>query len=171
MKDLKVVRGIITNYKGEPVTTGEGMIQGSSECGIECCDGYIKLPGYNSVSGDSQTVALYVVDGEPVITDVATAKAAIAVFKNNVLVSATSVVISGCTEDDLVEDVDTLQLTKVVLPTGASQAGAWSTSAPLIATVSVGGLVTALSVGSATITFTSTDGSFTDTCVVTVVGA
>ena len=171
MKDLKVVRGIITNYKGEPVTTGEGMIQGSSECGFECCDGYLKLPGYNSVSGDSETVALYVVDGELVITDVTTAKAAIKAFKSNVLISATSVVISGCSEDDLVEDVDTLQLTRVVLPSGSSQAGTWTSSSPLVASVSVGGLVTALSVGTTTITFTSTDGAFTDTCLVTVVVA
>lgn len=65
-------------------------------------------------------------------------------------------------------DGETLQLTKSVYPSGASQAGTWSTSNGAIATVSVGGLVTAVGNGTVTITFTSTDGGFTDTSVITV---
>jgi hypothetical protein len=65
-------------------------------------------------------------------------------------------------------DGGTLQLTKSVFPSGASQAGTWSTSNAGFATVSVGGLVTAVGNGTVTITFTSTDGGFTDTSVITV---
>lgn len=68
------------------------------------------------------------------------------------------------------DDGGTLQLTASVYPLGASQAGTWSSSSPSIATVSSGGLVTAVANGSTTITFTSTDGSFTDTSVITVTG-
>lgn len=74
------------------------------------------------------------------------------------------------TPDTVTLDVgDTQQLTTVVAPTGASQNIDWSSSAPLIASVDVYGLVTALATGSATITATSAiDPTKTDTCAVTV---
>ena len=57
----------------------------------------------------------------------------------------------------------------VVTPAGASQQVTWTSSAPTIASVSETGLVTALAVGTATITATSVaDGTKTDTCAVTV---
>lgn len=65
-------------------------------------------------------------------------------------------------------DGGTLQLAKSVFPSGASQAGTWTSGTPGVATVSVGGLVTAVTNGTVTITFTSTDGGFTDTSVITV---
>lgn len=64
-------------------------------------------------------------------------------------------------------DPDTFQLTASVFPPDANQAGAWTTSNAAVATV-VAGLVTTVGAGTATITFTSTDGSFTDTSVITV---
>src|SRR5690606_18037396 len=78
--------------------------------------------------------------------------------------------ISGCPGGNLdASDVDTAQLTVVVTPVGAPQTGTWSSSSDLIATVSSTGLVTAIGAGSATITFTTTNGEVTDTCEVTVV--
>jgi len=63
----------------------------------------------------------------------------------------------------------TRQLTATVTPSDATtQTVAWSSSAPSVATVSSSGLVTAVSAGTATITVTTTDGSFTATCAVTV---
>jgi len=44
----------------------------------------------------------------------------------------------------------------------------WSSSAPAVATVSVNGVVTPLTVGTTTITVTTVDGDLTATCVVTV---
>ncbi|WP_254919477.1 Ig-like domain-containing protein [Pantoea sp. VS1] len=49
--------------------------------------------------------------------------------------------------------------------------GTWTTSDAMKATVSSTGLVTAVGAGTATITFTSTDGGYTATCAVTVTGS
>lgn len=65
-------------------------------------------------------------------------------------------------------DGGTLQLTKSVYPSGALQTGTWSSSNTGIATVNSSGLVTAVANGTVTITFTSTDGGFTDTSVITI---
>jgi uncharacterized protein YjdB/agmatine/peptidylarginine deiminase len=66
-------------------------------------------------------------------------------------------------------DDDTYQLTATVLPANATNpAYAWSSSNPSVATVSASGLVTAVNAGSANITATTNDGSFTDFCAVTV---
>ncbi len=63
----------------------------------------------------------------------------------------------------------TQQLTVTPTPGGASNVtGVWTTSHPARATVSSTGLVTAVGAGAATITFTSTDGGFTATHVMTV---
>ena len=58
------------------------------------------------------------------------------------------------------------QLTTTVLPANRTDSLVYSSSAPAIATVSNNGLITAVTVGTATITATS--GSCSDTCVVTV---
>jgi uncharacterized protein YjdB len=60
-------------------------------------------------------------------------------------------------------------LTPTITPANATfQAVTWSTSDPSIATVSANGVVTGLNPGLTTITVRTTDGSFTDTCDVTV---
>ena len=62
----------------------------------------------------------------------------------------------------------TVTLTPVFTPSNATdKGGAWASSDTTVATVA-GGLVTALAAGSATITFTSTDGSFTASYALTV---
>ncbi len=64
---------------------------------------------------------------------------------------------------------DTQQLTATVLPANATNKNVtWSSNDANVATVSASGLVTAGSVGSATITVITVDGNFTDTCSVTV---
>lgn len=63
-------------------------------------------------------------------------------------------------------------LTATVSPSNAlNKAVTWSTNAPGVATVNSSGVVTAVSAGSATITVTTTDGSYTATCAVTVTAA
>ncbi len=167
---IKITAGTASR-NGKAIIYGEDLLDASCDCGINCCDGYIKLPNYNSHSGDTTTVALYVVDGELVIDTVEDAIADIKTLKANALISATSASISGCTPLVNLLEGATRQLTATVLPVGSLQTGAWTTSAAGTATVSVAGLVTAVAAGTATITFTSTDGAFTATCVVTVVGA
>ena len=67
---------------------------------------------------------------------------------------------------------DTGQLTATVSPSNASNKNvSWSTSDPNVATVDANGLVTAEGTGSATITVTTEDGSFTATSIVTVSAA
>ena len=64
---------------------------------------------------------------------------------------------------------DTLQLTATVSPSNATNKNVtWSSSNTTYATVSNSGLVTAKKAGSATITVTTQDGSFTDTCTLTI---
>ncbi|WP_422104545.1 Ig-like domain-containing protein [Winogradskyella sp.] len=64
---------------------------------------------------------------------------------------------------------ETVQLIAEVLPDNATnQNGIWSTSDASIATVNNGGVVTPVAAGTATITFTTSDGGFTDTSIITV---
>ncbi|NJO88015.1 MAG: family 16 glycosylhydrolase, partial [Chloroflexia bacterium] len=61
------------------------------------------------------------------------------------------------------------QLSATVLPSNATNKNiSWTSSNPSIATVSSTGLVTAKSVGNATITVATEDGNFTATCSITV---
>jgi uncharacterized protein YjdB len=63
----------------------------------------------------------------------------------------------------------TKQLTAIVNPSNADNKNVtWSTSNAAVATVSSSGLVTAVDVGTATITVTTADGGYTATCTVTV---
>jgi len=64
---------------------------------------------------------------------------------------------------------DTLTLTAAVSPDDADEQGiTFASSATGVATVSATGVVTAVKAGTATITATSTDGGYTDTCAITV---
>lgn len=61
------------------------------------------------------------------------------------------------------------ELTATVAPAGATNKSVtYVSSMPAVATVSATGVVTPLTAGSTTITVTTADGSFTDTCAVTV---
>ncbi|WP_200859830.1 Ig-like domain-containing protein, partial [Winogradskyella psychrotolerans] len=64
---------------------------------------------------------------------------------------------------------ETLQLIATITPSNASnQSGEWTSSDESIATVDSNGLVTPVSLGDVTITFTTNDGGFTDTSEITV---
>ena len=88
--------------------------------------------------------------------------------------TAETVHVTGVTLDkstDSVEVGSTTTLTPTVAPSNASDTSvSWSSSNTSVATVN-NGVVTGVSTGSATITVTTTDGSFTDTCTVTVTPA
>jgi len=61
------------------------------------------------------------------------------------------------------------QLTKTITPANATNQNVnWISSAPAIATVNLSGLVTAVSMGQATITTTTVSGGFVDTALITV---
>ena len=64
---------------------------------------------------------------------------------------------------------DTETLVATVTPSNATnKAVTWSSSGSSVASVDNSGVVTGESAGSATITVTTVDGSFTDSCEVTV---
>lgn len=64
---------------------------------------------------------------------------------------------------------DSETITATVSPANATnKAVTFISSETDVATVNNSGLITALSAGTATITVTTEDGNFTDTCVVTV---
>ena len=74
--------------------------------------------------------------------------------------------------DQELEVGETVQLTAVVQPEDAADKSVtWSSDNEAVATVDETGLVTAVSVGTVTITVTTNDGGFTDSIEVTVVSA
>ncbi|MDB4436237.1 Ig-like domain-containing protein, partial [Akkermansiaceae bacterium] len=79
----------------------------------------------------------------------------------------TSVTISPSTATIL--EGGSVQLTAAVVPEDATdQSVAYSSSDPAVATVDSDGKVTGVSAGSATLTVTTNDGSYTDTCIISV---
>jgi uncharacterized protein YjdB len=153
---------------GIPLQEIELALTEGAKCGmgINFKRGYITLSDYNSLSGDIDGYkALYIANGSIEIDTIANVETILNNYCKNAAVSATGATITGCTVGAIMQGT-TVQLTAVVLPTGALQTGTWTTSDALVATVSSTGLVTAATGGSATITFTSTDGAFTATCVI-----
>ena len=164
--------GVFHDGKGHQFVTLDDALAHNTKCGcgLNCKKGYLVLPNFNPSSGDvDEFYAVYIVDGSLVTSTIAAADAAINAFCLDPDVSATSATITGCLTGTGLVVGATRQLTGVVLPTGSVQTGTWSTSAAGVATVSVGGLVTATANGVATITFTSTDGGFTATCLIMVI--
>lgn len=159
--------GVVHDGKGKQFTTLQDALANDTKCGcgINCKEGFIALPNFNSESGDIDGYyALYIVDGEITIDTVEDARTAIKSFCNNAFISATGVTLTGCPAAAILESASPFQLTATVNPTGALQTGTWTTSNAAVATVNSSGVVTVVGPGSATITFTSTDGGFTATC-------
>lgn len=104
------------------------------------------------------TITVTTVDGAK--TDTSTITIAIEVTGVTLLPATMNLAIGG---------TSTGQLTATVAPVDATNDDVtYSTSNAAVATVSSTGLVTAVADGTATITVTTDDGDFTDTCVVTV---
>lgn len=98
------------------------------------------------------------------VTTTASVSAAAAV------VAVSGVTLSKSTLSGVVGSSDTL--TATVKPSGATNSAVtWSSSDDTVATVDANGKVTYVKAGTATITVTTADGSFTATCAVTVTAA
>lgn len=132
-----------------------------------------------SVTWSSSDTGKATVNGSGLITGVATGSATITVTTTDggktatCLVSVvTSVPVTGVGLNQstaFLATGSTLQLTATLSPTNATNSAlTWSSSVPAKATVSLSGLVTAVAAGTTNIVVTTTDGSFTATCAVTV---
>ena len=136
-----------------------------------------------SVRWTSSDDAIASVDDEGVVTAIAAGSATITVTTVDgnftatcaVTVEAATVAVTGVTvspESDTISLASTpaqITCTATVTPADATDKSVtWSSSDEAVATVDSDGVVTALTVGTTTITATTTDGSFTDTCALTV---
>lgn len=91
------------------------------------------------------------------------------VIPGNETVAVTGVTFDNCPSSDLTEGT-TYQLSASISPTNATdQSVSWSSSNTSVATVDGNGLVNAIAVGSVSITVTTTDGGYSDNCVITIV--
>ncbi|SDR76565.1 T9SS type A sorting domain-containing protein [Winogradskyella sediminis] len=89
------------------------------------------------------------------------------VDRSNEITALESVVVTPSTAEIFIPE--TLQLTAGFIPDNTTnQNGTWSSSDETIAVVDANGLVTPISNGQVTITFTASDGGYTDTSEITV---
>ena len=136
-----------------------------------------------SVTWKSNNTAAATVDSEGKVTAVAAGEAKITVTTTdggftadcNVVVKAATVSVTGVSLNKSKLNLnagDTETLTATVAPTDASnKAVTWKSNKESVATVDSEGKVKAIAAGEATITVTTTDGSFTADCKVTVKNA
>ena len=116
-----------------------------------------------AVSAGTATITVQTADG---------GKTAICVVTVSAFIGVTGVTLNRTTATIATGAGNGLTLVATVLPTNAiNKAVTWSSSTPAKATVASNGRVTGVATGSSTITVTTTDGSFTASCVVTVVNA
>lgn len=145
---------------------------------------------FTSLPASAQTAGYTYVSGTPAVGTVSTAGVVTGVTAGTTVITATSkadvtksatksvvvsnVAVTGVTVAPTnatlsLAGVKTQQLTPTIAPTTATnKAVTYSSSAPAVATVSASGLMTGVSVGTATITVTTTDGAKTATCALTI---
>ncbi|UOK16610.1 putative tail protein 4 [Salmonella phage S1] len=134
-----------------------------------------------SVTYKSSDTAIATVDADGKVTGVAAGNATITVTTTDgaktdtlaVVVKVPVVPVTGVIIDEgstaSMTVGDTLQLHATVTPANATNKNvSWQSSAPSVATVSSAGLVTAVAGGSANVTVTTEDGSFTATIGISV---
>ena len=123
----------------------------------------------NGIATVAGGVVTGVADGTATITVTTTDGSFTDTSDVTVNVPVTGVTLNKATETFEIGDTETLIAT--VAPSGASNTTVtWTSSDPAVASVgSSTGLITALTMGTTTITTTTQDGSFTDTCEVEVV--
>jgi uncharacterized protein YjdB len=133
-----------------------------------------------TVSWSSNNTSVAAVSTSGLVTGVAAGSATITVTtqdggktaSSSITVSSGSVAVTGVSVSPSTASISvggTSQLTATVVPSNATnKAVSWNSSNTSVASISSTGLVTGLAAGSAIITVTTQDGSFTATCNVTV---
>ena len=127
--------------------------------------------GVATVSGDTvdvNTVGTYNVTLSHTDTDGNTGSLTIPYIITSGVINVTDVDVSPKTETVTIGQSTVISVT--ITPNNATnQNGVWSSSNNSVATIDQSGRVTGLSEGNTTIAFTSSDGDFTDTSVITVI--
>ena len=132
-----------------------------------------------TVAWSSGTPSVATVAANGVVTGVANGTCVITVttldggFTDSITVTVVAANVTGVDLQPPTASVtnppSTVQLTATVQPSNAGNKNVtWQSSNTAVATVNSNGLVSALTAGTTTITVTTQQGSFTDTCVVTV---
>ena len=160
--------GTLTYKSGTVTANGGNGGSGGSGMGGNGSSGSAGNAFANDVDF-TQTTGYSVTDGSNTITTISNQKTV--VISGGTPIPPT-VAVTGVTlnqnEAQMTVGGETLTLTATVNPEGATDKSVtWSTSDANVATVD-NGVVTAVAAGTATITVTTTDGSFTATCAVTV---
>ena len=163
-KNVTVSADSVSLYKGETKTLtattdldGKKVVWSSSDPKIATVDSNGKITAI------SEGVVLITATAEDNSNAKATCTVTVSVKK------VTSVTISAASKT--VKVGDTFTLTATVAPADAeNKKVTWSSSNPSVATVTAGGVVQALSKGTAVITVITADGSYTASCTVTVEG-
>ena len=130
------------------------------------------------VSWSSSNTAVATVSASGTVTGLSVGSATITVITNNAgktatcnvtvnPVPVTGVTMNKATTNMLVDGTETLSA-EVEPSNAANKAVNWSSSNTAVATVSSGGVVTAIAPGTSTIIVTTVDGSYVDSCTVTV---
>ncbi len=136
-----------------------------------------------SVAWESTAPSIATVDEGGVVTAVKAGSAEISMTTNDggftdtsyVTVKGINVPVTGITLSPAVKNMvvgDSFIISASILPSDATNSAvSWSSSAPLVATVDDAGSISALAVGTTDISVTTEDGSFSDTCALTVTAA
>ena len=145
------------------VDTTESVVDGNTpnDPPSAIANAHYRFAGWSNGSTTSKNLDNFIITEDTVLT---------AIFKP-ISVSGVDIDLDTATLvlDDMDETNDTVTLTVEVSPNYAYNTSvAWSSSDEDIATVNPVGVVTAVSGGTATITATTLDGAFTDTCLITV---
>ena len=155
----------VTSYTPRIFTKGTfNQLELSAETQEEEVDFQTQELVFNIMKDDTANHAWMKAGGE--LTSEALAEQAILDFFGSI-VHVTGVEVTPSTAAVAISGTE--QLTATIAPADATdQVVTWSSSDEDIATVDADGLVTGVAAGTATITATTHDGSFTDTCEVTI---
>ena len=187
--DTEVFEDVTEDYAGYPdgwdsVDDGQWIYKGTKADGGYWPDGYVLGTFYFKVGDTDEVLTDYIYVSKSEVSVAGSWKSGQSVDdalkltneekldgKVNILVPTTNVPVTGVSVDESADLKigETKTLTATVAPANATNKQlSWKSSNESIATVDASGKVTAIAEGTATITVTTVDGSYTGTCDVTV---
>lgn len=74
-------KNVLVKSNGKALESSEDILNPSCTCGIECCDGFLKLNSYSSTTGSVGVLYGYILDGQFVFQEESVARAAVKALK------------------------------------------------------------------------------------------